>query len=417
MGDLVVAGEGRVDGGDAAEHVLQHREDDEVADEHAHPRAQQRIGPATMAAGPYVPPLLALRGYELQDDLPEPEREDTGDVRAVGEERAVAGIGLLLLRDPAGREERGVGVAGEQIAAAGAAVGEQSGAGGAVPFDRRAVVRVRAGEHPARALLDPPERRDVLVVPQQDPGLTGAGLGGQVGLPSEQPVAVVGDPAGQVRSAAGLHRAAQDRQREPVDLEKQDPGRVGGDRLRSPSRHPPGDAERVGVVVVDARDGADRRAHHRGEDRDCERIGEAVDLQLLGDDVGGHQQDRRVEGEHEEEADDDGEREPQSGDDRWEHRVQHSDDRRHENRADDPVDVGTRHDSGSQQEGERRDQPGDDQAAGMQAGTLRVPLGLRHRTRLSRARRESGKPACHRPAVGCASRRAAASQRAGISAR
>ena len=286
-----------------------------------------------MAAGPYVPPLLALRGYELQDDLPEPEREDTGDVRAVGEERAVAGIGLLLLRDPAGREERGVGVAREQVAAAGAAVGEQSGAGGAVPFDRRAVVRVRAGEHPARALLDPAERRDVLVVPQQDPGLTGAGLGGQVGLPSEQPVAVVGDPAGHVRCAAGLHRAAQDRQREPVDLEEEDPGRVGGDRLRSPSRHPPGDAERVGVVVVDARDGADRRAHHRGEDRDCERIGEAVDGQLVGDEVGGHQQHRRVEREHEEEADDDGEREPQSGDDRRQQRVQHSDDRRHENRA------------------------------------------------------------------------------------
>ena len=183
-------------------------------------------------------------------------------------------------------------------------------------FDLRAVVGVRAGDHPARALLDPAERRDVVVVTQQDAGLAGAGLRRQIGLPPEQPVAPVGEPACHVRRAAGLHGPAQDRERQAVDLEEQDPGRVGGDRLGSTSRHPSCEAECVGVVVVDACDGAGRRAHRRGEDRDCERVGEAVDGQLVGEDVGGDHQDHRVEGEHEEEADEDGEREPQRGHDR-----------------------------------------------------------------------------------------------------
>ena len=48
--DLVVARERRVDRGAPAHHVGQHAEDDEVADEHAHRRAQERVDAAAVAA-------------------------------------------------------------------------------------------------------------------------------------------------------------------------------------------------------------------------------------------------------------------------------------------------------------------------------------------------------------------------------
>ena len=57
--DLVVAREGRVDGGTAAHHVGQHAVDDQVADDHAQRGAQERVEAAAVPAGDDVAAPLA----------------------------------------------------------------------------------------------------------------------------------------------------------------------------------------------------------------------------------------------------------------------------------------------------------------------------------------------------------------------
>ena len=116
----------------------------------------------------------AQRGRPLEDDLPEEQHEHARDVEAVGEERAVAGVRLLLGLHPADREDHVVGLAREQVAAARAAVAQQADARRVAALDLGAVGRRRAGHQPPGLLLDPAERRDVLVRAEQDPGLAGA---------------------------------------------------------------------------------------------------------------------------------------------------------------------------------------------------------------------------------------------------
>ena len=125
MRDLVVAREGRVDRGAALHHVREDAVDDQVADDHAHRRAHERIDAAAVAARPDVAPALPGGGGGLEDDLPEEERERPGHVEPVREEGAVAGVRLLLRLHPADGEDDVVGLAGEEVAAARAAVGEK----------------------------------------------------------------------------------------------------------------------------------------------------------------------------------------------------------------------------------------------------------------------------------------------------
>ena len=139
---------------------------------------------------------------------------------------AVAGVGLLLRLHPAHGEDHVLRLAGEEVAAAGAAVDQQADAGAAAPLDLGAVRRRRARHHRRRLLLHPAERRDVLVRTQQDARLAGAGLRGEVRLPLGQTMRLA-RPAGHVRRVPVAHRPAQHGQREPVDLEVDDPGDVG----------------------------------------------------------------------------------------------------------------------------------------------------------------------------------------------
>ena len=150
------------------------------------------------------------------------QHQRAGDVEAVGQERPVAGVRALLGLHPADGQDHLVGLAREQVAAARAAVGQQSDAGRQAALDLRAVGGGRARHQRAGLLLHPPERRDVLVGSEQDPGLARAGLRRQVRLPLDEAVAVPRDPARHRRSVAVAHRPAQDRQREPVDLEEDD---------------------------------------------------------------------------------------------------------------------------------------------------------------------------------------------------
>ena len=116
-------------------------------------------------------------------------------------------------------------------------------------------------------------------------------------------------------------RAAQHRQRQPVDLEEQDararPSRSAARGAARPAARPAACTRRRRRCPVDD---ADRRAHGGGDQRDGERRAEAVDVQVLGREVGGDQQHRRVEREHEQEADRDRERQPQRRDHRRQQR-------------------------------------------------------------------------------------------------
>ncbi len=79
--------------------------DDQVAEEHAHRRAQERIGPASMSARLHVAAALASRGPELEHDLTDEERHGARDVVPVGEEGPVARIRPSLGPDPAHGED------------------------------------------------------------------------------------------------------------------------------------------------------------------------------------------------------------------------------------------------------------------------------------------------------------------------
>ena len=84
--DLVVAREGRVDGGAAAHHVGEDAVDDQVAHDDAHRGAHERVEAAAVTARLHVPALRAQGGDPFEDHLPAEEDERAGDVEGVGEE-------------------------------------------------------------------------------------------------------------------------------------------------------------------------------------------------------------------------------------------------------------------------------------------------------------------------------------------
>ena len=118
-----------------------------------------------------------------------------------------------------------VGLAGEQVAAAGAAVDEQSLPGGVPPLDLGAVGRPRAGApaspSPSRPSGRPGCRRSSRAGSR--PGSRRSATRGRspIRRAGESPSA---SQRAIVRRAAVPHRALQHRQREPVDLEEDDPG-------------------------------------------------------------------------------------------------------------------------------------------------------------------------------------------------
>ena len=226
VGDLVVARERRVHRGPAAHHVRHHAEHDEVADEHAQRRAQERVDAAAVAARPDVAAALARRGEQLEPDLPAEQRQRPRDVRAVGQEGPVAGVGALLLLHPADGEDHLVGLAGEEVAAARAAAREQ-------PAPRRQSRarsrRSRPGSsrrRRARRLLHPAEGRDVVVGAEQDarPGWRRSARTGP--SPTRRARVAVVEPARQVGGVAAAHRPPSTGSGEPVDLEEDDPRHV-----------------------------------------------------------------------------------------------------------------------------------------------------------------------------------------------
>ena len=273
----------------------------------------------------------------------------------------------------ADREDDLVGLAREQVAAACAAVFEQPDAGRVPSLDLRAVVRRGAGDQPAGLLLHPAEGRDVRIRSEQDPGLAGTRLGGQVRLPLGEPVAALGDPSRHGRRAAVPHRAAQDGQGEPVDLEEDDPGDIRGRPGSLVARHPLDHAQGVLVVVVGARrhvedqgDGGD----HQGREQ---RAAEGVDADHVGQHLVGDPQRHRVDDQDRQEARDESERQPKRRHQRRQDGVEGGDHRGNQEGAPDPHQADPRDDGRRHVDGGGRHQPGDGEPPGAQLRPDRLP--------------------------------------------
>ncbi len=348
---------------------------DEVAHDHAHPAAHERIRAAAVSARLHVAARAADGGRPLEAHLEEEEHEGARDVEPVGEEGAVVGVGLLLGLEPADGEDVAVGLAGEQVAAARAAVPQQALPAAVAALDLGAVRRGGAGHQDPRLLLDPAEGGDVRVGAEQDAGLRGAGLRREVGLPLVEPVRPIGEPARHLGRVAVAHGAAKHGEGQPVDLEVDDAGNVGRDGLTCAPGDALDDPERVGVVVVGPQHHLQGDGHGGDDEAGEERRQERVDPEGVLGEPGGEQQDGGVAEEDEQEAQGDGVREAQRGDERREQGVEQGDESRGEEGAQRPDDV----DAGLQRRGrvdrDRRDDPTEDEPHGPDPHGRRLPLG------------------------------------------
>ena len=75
VGNLVIGGKGGVEDRPPREHVGDDGLDDEVADQHAHGRPDERILPSALAARSDVTPALEGCGEQLQPDLPDEQHD------------------------------------------------------------------------------------------------------------------------------------------------------------------------------------------------------------------------------------------------------------------------------------------------------------------------------------------------------
>src|SRR3954454_5252506 len=91
----------------------------------AEPGAQERIPPAPVPARAHVVAPLAPRAHELDDDLPGVEHDEPRDVRPVGQEGPVSRVRAASAGEPADGQQRRVGAARQQVAAARPAVRQE----------------------------------------------------------------------------------------------------------------------------------------------------------------------------------------------------------------------------------------------------------------------------------------------------
>ena len=191
----------------------------------------------------------------LEGDLEQEQHEQPRDVEAVGQERAVARVRALLVVEPADGQDRLVGLAGQQVPAARAAVDQQPDAGGVAALDLGAVGRRSSRSSSSRS----PSR------PTGTPGCSRWSRAGsrpgsrRSATTGRSPIRRGGSRRRAIQRAivgrvAVAHRAAEHGQRQAVDLEVDDAGDVGAVRGAEPARDAPGHAQVVLVVVVGPRD-------------------------------------------------------------------------------------------------------------------------------------------------------------------
>ena len=134
----------------------------------------------------------------------------------------------------------------------------------------------------------------------------------------------VRDPAGHVRRIAVAQRALEDRERQAVDLEVDDSRDLGLDPLAGAPRDPLDDPEGVRVVVVRAEDDVEHDRDRRGDER-----GGSAHQKLLTSIASSVSRDaaismKRVEHQHDQEAENEGQRQPDRRDERQDQCVQGS---------------------------------------------------------------------------------------------
>ena len=235
--------------------------------------------------------------------VPEVQGDRAGEAVRVGEVGEVlARAGALPVPDHAHRRRAARRVAREHVAAAGAVHRQQAAAVGVAPLELGRVLAV-VGDHRLPALLlVPAEGGHVVVAAQQQPGLAGAGLRGEVALPGNDAMGSLLEPAGHVRGVAFAKRLAQDRLRQSVDLEQDHPRDLGAVGLAHATRPAANDPQLAGVVVEAERRGQQhqRDRHHEGRrDRPQERRRGPVDHLDRDRHHGGTQHEgAEPEGEH-----------------------------------------------------------------------------------------------------------------------
>ena len=181
----------------------------------------------------------------------------------------------------------------------------------------------------------------------------------------------VGQPAGHGRGVAVPHRPAQHGQREPVDLEVDDPGDVGALDDALPARDPLRNLDRRHVIR--AEEHVEHDAHSGDDERREESPAEVVDPEHPVGQVGGDQEDEGVRDQHEQEAEEKRERQPQGSENGRDDRVQRRDDHCDEQRAPEVVDVDTGQDPGGHHQRDARRKPRDEERERPPAGTLGLP--------------------------------------------
>ena len=195
--------------------------------------------------------------------------------------------------------------------------------------------------------------------PRRIPAWLAPGLRREIRLPLRQAVRVVRQPARHRRGVAVAHRAEQHRQREPVDLEEDQPWNVAAVDDALPARDALRDPHRVRVVRTEEH--REHDAHGGDDERSEKRPAEVVDREHPVGDVGDDEEDQGVRDQHEQEAEDERERQPKSCEHGRDDRVQGRDDRRHEQRTQEALDVDAGQDPCGHHQGDARGEPRDEQ--------------------------------------------------------
>ena len=209
----------------------------------------------------------------LLDHFADREHQHAQVVVRTDEERVPgAALAQALLR--VGHRRHGQvaahGVAGYEVAHAGAVVGEQALAVRRTRHDLGRVGRMVGNEHPLAVLLPPAEGGYEAVVAVQDAGLTGGCLRRQQCRPFVELHLAGADPLGEERHATGTDLVGEDGLGEAVDLDDHHARFIADDAIgpvARQARHQLGVVRRLAVGVQDGRqDGVEQREHDRPEE-------------------------------------------------------------------------------------------------------------------------------------------------------
>ena len=363
VGDLVVGHERRVGHGDPHVHVGHQRGHVEVAAHDGLRHAQERVDPAAARLaqpGQLVRALLGARRPLLADDVHHAEGQGADEpvrLAEVGEE--VRARLAALDEDRAHGGQRARRVAGHEVADRRAVDGQQPGSVGVAALDLLGVLGVVGDHDAASVLLVPAEAGHVDVAAQQQAGLAGAGLRGQVALPPHDLVRPLLEPARHVRQVPAVQRLAQRLLPQPVDLEEDHPGDVACADAAGAAGAAADDAH-VDRLAVRVEQRLQHGGHHGHDDRDADRGSRAADD--VRQDLGGQPHHEPVEDERGQEHEDDRQAQRQADEDRPQQGVEDRDHQGQLDRADEGAHLETGEDPGHRHEDEADDGQGDREA-------------------------------------------------------